>query len=182
MSRLDFSSSSSLSAQISGATLGFAGRVLFDGLTMTLEAGRWTCLLGSTGVGKTSLLRLFAGLVAPDNGQVVTCGDGGYIAGRVAYMAQQDLLMPWLTVIENVVIGSRLRGARPAYERARELLSWQLAYQEEDGGFRTGTVDGYGPWPDGERPSWTAAAVVLAAAALYGLSPAGDLFRSLQVE
>lgn len=123
---------SPLSARISNATLVYAGRALFDGLHMDLEAGRWTCLLGPTGVGKTSLLRLFAGLVSPDAGQgvtsgdagqVVTCGDGGPIAGRVAYMAQQDLLLPWLTVIENVVIGSRLRGEPPAYERARELLA-----------------------------------------------------------
>ena len=131
--QLDASSSASLSAHISGATLGFAGRVLFDGLDMTLEAGRWTCLLGPTGVGKTSLLRLFAGLAAADGDRVVTCGDGEPIAGRVAYMAQQDLLMPWLTVIENVVIGSRLRGARPAYERARELLdSVGLADRADD--------------------------------------------------
>ncbi len=111
------------SARISNATLTYAGRAQFDGLDMALEGGRWTCLLGPTGVGKTSLLRLFAGLVSPDTGPGVTCGDGGSIAGRVAYMAQQDLLMPWLTAIENVVIGSRLRGERPAYERARDLLA-----------------------------------------------------------
>ena len=120
MSQLDASSSASLSAQISGATLGFAGRVLFDGLDMTLEAGRWTCLLGPTGVGKTSLLRLFAGLAAADGDQVVTCGDGEPIAGRVAYIAHNDLPMPRLTVLENDVIGTRLRGAAPGYKRRLE--------------------------------------------------------------
>ena len=79
-------------------------------------------ILLDQGIHLVDLLRLFAGLAAADGDRVVTCGDGEPIAGRVAYMAQQDLLMPWLTVIENVVIGSRLRGARPAYERARELL------------------------------------------------------------
>lgn len=108
-----------LSVQISKATLAYAGRALFDGLDMALEGGRWTCLLGPTGVGKTSLLRLFAGLAASN---AVSCGDGGPIAGRVAYMAQQDLLMPWLNVIDNVVIGSRLRGERPDFGRARALL------------------------------------------------------------
>ena len=108
-----------LSVHISKATLAYAGRALFDGLDMALEGGRWTCLLGPTGVGKTSLLRLFAGLAASN---AVSCGDGGPIAGRVAYMAQQDLLMPWLNVIDNVVIGSRLRGERPDFGRARDLL------------------------------------------------------------
>ena len=109
------SASSPLSARIDNATLSYAGRVLFDGLDMALEEGRWTCLLGPTGVGKTSLLRLFAGLESPDTGHAVT--------GRVSYMAQQDLLMPWLTVIENAVIGSRLRGEQPDYERALDLLA-----------------------------------------------------------
>jgi hypothetical protein len=87
----------------------------------------------------------------------------------------------WVTVAESSELALAL-DACDRGEQGRELLSWQLEHQEPDGGFRTGTVDGYGPWPDGERPTWTAAAVVLAADALYGLSPAGDLFRSLQVE
>ena len=115
--------SPALSARIDSASLTYAGRPLFDGLDVALEGGRWTCLLGPTGVGKTSLLRLFAGLAIPDAGHGVTCGDGGSLAGRVSYMAQQDLLMPWLTVIENVVIGSRLRGESPDYQRARDLLA-----------------------------------------------------------
>ncbi len=113
---------STLSAHIGNATLAYGGRALFDGLDMALQGGQWTCLLGPTGVGKTSLLRLFAGLASSDTGDGAICGDGGPITGRVSYMAQQDLLMPWLTVLENVVIGSRLRGARPDHGRARELL------------------------------------------------------------
>ena len=90
--------SPALSARISNASLSYGGRALFDGLDVSLEGGRWTCLLGPTGVGKTSLLRLFAGLAVSDSGPGVTCGDGGSLAGRVSYMAQQDLLMPWLSV------------------------------------------------------------------------------------
>ena len=112
MSQLDASSATSLSAHISGATLSFAGRVLFDSLDVTLEAGRWTCLLGPTGVGKTSLLRLFAGLAAADGDRVVACGDGEPIAGRVAALSPQALLMPWGPVTENVVIRSLPAGCR----------------------------------------------------------------------
>ncbi len=62
----------------------------------------------------------------------------------------------------------------------RRILSWQLARQDEDGGFCTGTVPTDGPWPDGQRPTWTAAAVVLAADCLYDLTPAAGIFRSMQ--
>jgi hypothetical protein len=84
---------------------------------------------------------------------------------------------PWVTIAESseLAIALDAAGRRAA---ARELLDWQLAWQDADGGFRMGTVVDYGAWPE-ERPSWTAAAVVLAADALYDLTPAAGLFRSL---
>ena len=99
---------------IRGASLSFGGVPLFDGLDVRLEAGLWTCLLGPSGVGKSSLLRLIAGL-------------GGGAAGRVraapvAYMSQDDLLLPWASVLDNAVLGARLRGERPDFDRARLLL------------------------------------------------------------
>jgi putative hydroxymethylpyrimidine transport system ATP-binding protein len=92
------------------------GVVLFQNLRFRLEGGSWTCLLGPSGVGKTSLLRLIAGL-AP--GALVVADDGGTLAGRVALMAQQDLLLPWLPVVDNVILGYRLRGVARGAERRR---------------------------------------------------------------
>ena len=85
---------------------------------------------------------------------------------------------PWITIAESseLAIAFDAAGRR---EAARELLDWQLVWQDADGGFRMGTVPDYGAWPRQERPSWTAAAVVLAADALYDLTPAAGLFRSL---
>jgi putative hydroxymethylpyrimidine transport system ATP-binding protein len=86
-----------------------------DCLTLDFPGGLTTCLLGRSGVGKTSLLRWLAGLLP-----------GTRPVGRVAYMAQQDLLLPWLSVLDNVLLGYRLRedaaAVRRAGLRARELL------------------------------------------------------------
>jgi putative hydroxymethylpyrimidine transport system ATP-binding protein len=96
---------------------------LFAPLDLHVPAGRWTCLLGASGVGKTTLLRLIAGIeeAAQLDGRITT-SDNLPLPGRIALMAQNDLLMPWLTVQENVLIGARLRGEAADRARAREVL------------------------------------------------------------
>ena len=116
-----------LSVTVHAARVTYGSEVLFDGLDITLAAGRWTCLLGTSGVGKSTLLRLILGLEEPgqrtDGGDTVTCSDGLPLAGRAAFMAQTDLLLPWLTALDNVNLGRRLRGARDGGEiEARALL------------------------------------------------------------
>ncbi len=90
--------------------------VVAENLCLDFPGGRTTCLLGRSGVGKTSLLRHLAGLLP-----------GSRAAGPVAYMAQRDLLLPWLNVLENVLLGYRLRGdgarRRAAESHARALLA-----------------------------------------------------------
>ncbi|MEM8956626.1 MAG: ABC transporter ATP-binding protein [Pseudomonadota bacterium] len=100
-----------------------AGAPLFGPLRLDVIAGAWTCLLGPSGVGKSTILRLIAGLEtgAAFDG-TVRASDGGPVAPRVAYMAQEDLLMPWLDVTGNVALGARLRGEAPDRARAEALL------------------------------------------------------------
>ena len=91
--------------------LALDGVPLFDRFRFQLEAGRWTCLLGPSGIGKTTLLRVVAGL---QPGGLVLADDGSDLRRRIAWMAQQDLLLPWLSVLDNVLLGPRLRGASRA--------------------------------------------------------------------
>ncbi|WP_210093155.1 ATP-binding cassette domain-containing protein [Ruegeria sp. HKCCSP346] len=99
------------------------GATLFAPLSLTLGAGAWTCLLGGSGVGKTTVLRLIAGL---ETGAVfagrITASDGLPAAERVAYMAQDDLLLPWATVAQNVSLGARLRGENVDLDRRDRLI------------------------------------------------------------
>ncbi len=99
------------------------GQRLFGPVDMVLTAQEWTCVLGRSGVGKSTLLRLIADLPCAGSfdGQITT-SDGIATAGRVSVMAQSDLLLPWLSVIENTVLGARLRGEAPDMRRAEILL------------------------------------------------------------
>ncbi|MEM0935340.1 MAG: ABC transporter ATP-binding protein [Pseudomonadota bacterium] len=101
-----------------------AGEALFSDLRLRLVGGGWTCLLGPSGCGKSTLLRLLAGL---DTGAVftgtITAEDGLPLAGRVAYMAQEDLLLPWLDVRGNVRLGAHLRGLAPDGPRSEALIA-----------------------------------------------------------
>ncbi len=101
--------------------LRFGQDFLFDDFSMHLAGGEITALLGASGVGKSSLLRVLAGFV-PAVGRIATA-DGAALAGRVAYMGQDDLLLPWRSALGNVVVGASLRGMRPDRGRAAALLA-----------------------------------------------------------
>lgn len=90
------------------------GKVLFGPLEIEIAAGRWTCLLGPSGIGKSTILRHIAGLeTGATLSGTITVTDAQPLTGRVAYMAQSDLLLPWLDVTGNVALGAKLRGERP---------------------------------------------------------------------
>lgn len=101
-----------------------AGVPLFRHLRLELPAGEWTSLLGVSGVGKSTVLRLIAGL---DTGArfsgAIAASDGGSLSARIAFMAQSDLLAPWLDVLGNVTIGARLRAQAPDFARARDIIA-----------------------------------------------------------
>ncbi len=102
---------------IRNACLSYGEQTIFTHLDLTLKGGEWTCLLGGSGVGKTSVLRLAAGLPAGKDGQMsgdVCCQDGFPISHRIAWMSQHDSLLPWFTVLENITLGHRIR--KPWYK------------------------------------------------------------------
>jgi putative hydroxymethylpyrimidine transport system ATP-binding protein len=96
---------------------------LFGPLRLEIAGGRITCLLGPSGVGKTTLLRLAAGLdeVTHFEGHI-SASDGLPLAGRIALMAQGADLLPWRDVLGNVALGARLRGQSPDMASARAII------------------------------------------------------------
>jgi putative hydroxymethylpyrimidine transport system ATP-binding protein len=108
--------------RITGLGLTYAAQAVFRDLSVHLPGGSFTALLGPSGVGKTSLLRVVAGLDPPEAGSV-SADDGAPLAHRVAYRGQRDLLLPWPPVLGNVTLGARLRGEAPDLGRAKTLIA-----------------------------------------------------------
>lgn len=94
------------------------GQTLFPPVRLRLAPGKWTVLLGPSGVGKSTLLRLIAGL--PIGGEF-----DGTIENRppVALMAQDPGLLSWLTVRQNAELGARLRGEVADRDRLDSILT-----------------------------------------------------------
>ena len=106
---------------IRNLTLRYGAHTIFENLDLTLNGEELVVLLVTSGVGKSSLLKIIAGLARPTEG-AVTATDGLPLQHRIAYMGQTDLLYPWLNVVENVMLGSRLRGEKADVDRAVHLL------------------------------------------------------------
>ncbi|MBM6551872.1 ATP-binding cassette domain-containing protein [Marinomonas ostreistagni] len=92
-----------------------SNHAVLQDLKVTFAPNQWTCLLERSGCGKTSVLRQLAGLLdtqAQWQGSIRT-SDQISLEQRIAYMAQQDLLLPWLSVFDNVTVANRLHGKPP---------------------------------------------------------------------
>ncbi|MGH2342799.1 ABC transporter ATP-binding protein [Segnochrobactraceae bacterium EtOH-i3] len=91
-------------------------------VTLDIKAGRFMSLIGPSGCGKSTIFNIVAGLQIPTSGRVLIDGeDATGTIGRVGYMLQKDLLLPWRTVLDNIVLGMEIQGMPVAEARARAL-------------------------------------------------------------
>ena len=99
--------------EVRNVSVSFDGRKVLDDVSVTLRKGELVCLLGVSGGGKTTLFNVISGLLKPDAGQVLL--DGEDITGkpgRISYMLQKDLLLPYRTIEDNVALPLLLRGMK----------------------------------------------------------------------
>ncbi|MDI2113315.1 ABC transporter ATP-binding protein [Commensalibacter nepenthis] len=102
-------------------TLNYRNEPIFSRLNTSFQGGAFNILLGASGVGKSSLLKMIAGLLPITKGKI-TCEPLTSLNSQISYMAQQDLLMPWATIIKNVMLGSKLRNEKPDKNKALHIL------------------------------------------------------------
>ena len=94
-------------------------------VTLSIPQGRFVSLIGPSGCGKSTIFNIIAGLLEPTAGAVLIDGiEATGTIGRVGYMLQKDLLLPWRSVLDNVILGMEIQGKplREARERALPLL------------------------------------------------------------
>jgi len=92
-------------------------------INLVVGAGEFVSVVGPTGCGKSTVLNVAAGLLAPSTGHVKVFGEAlTGINTRAGYMFQAESLMPWRTAVQNVMAGLEFRGATDAAAQAQEWL------------------------------------------------------------
>jgi len=118
---------------------GQVGRVLLHDISLQLEAGTTTALLGRSGSGKTTLLRMVNGLMTPTSGEVLVAGkptrdyDTVVLRRSIGYVIQETGLFPHMTVERNAGMALELAGRsrQEIAARVREVLALSgLDYEE----------------------------------------------------
>ncbi|WP_134683932.1 ABC transporter ATP-binding protein [Brevibacillus migulae] len=132
--------------QFSQVSFSYQQRSILKDFSLQIDKGEFVSVIGPSGVGKSTLFHLANGLLQPDAGQIML-GDNGEsnLLGKVGYMPQKDLLLPWRTVLENAALPLEIKGMKQeaAYRQVREQLpifgleGWADAYPEQlSGGMR----------------------------------------------
>lgn len=111
--------------EISGLSKSYGDLAVLTDLSVTVHEKEIVAMLGPSGCGKSTLLHIVAGLLCPDKG-AITLKNRSITGkpGTVSYQQQKDLLLPWKTVIENVVLPLRIAGSsrRDSYAEGMPLL------------------------------------------------------------
>ena len=97
-------------------------RKVLDNITFRVNTGEFVSVIGPSGCGKSTLLHIIAGIDEANSGAVKIDGDANSPKlGHVGYMQQKDLLLPWRTVLDNVILGLELKGVARSDARQKAL-------------------------------------------------------------
>ena len=98
---------------VKDVTVTYDGNPVIEDISVNLIEGEIVSILGTSGVGKTTLFNVIAGLITPDKGTVnLDDEDITGKSGKISYMLQKDLLLPFKTIIDNVSLPLILKGEK----------------------------------------------------------------------
>ncbi len=113
--------------EVKGVSFSYDNKTdVLNDINLTLNDGELVCLLGVSGGGKTTLFNIIAGLNRPQKGSVILNGeDVTGKTGRISYMLQKDMLLPYRTVVDNAALPLIIKGMKKkeARLRASELFA-----------------------------------------------------------
>ena len=100
-------------------------------LSLTFKKGSWTAILGRSGIGKSTILHIIAGLLPRSSSPIEVrasafFGSEKAAQQQIAWMSQQYSLLPWASTLENILIGARLRGKITLTEQSRAIALLKL--------------------------------------------------------
>ncbi len=96
---------------VSGLTKNFEDLTVMEGFDLTVPRGGFTTLIGPSGCGKSTLFDILTGVFPRDGGRISWLGkDVPDLMGSAAYMQQKDLLLPWLSLIDNALLPAKIAG------------------------------------------------------------------------
>ena len=110
-------------------------KCVLDNISISVKENTTVAILGASGCGKTTLFNIVAGLEKPDSGQIFIDGkDSTNQVGKVCYMQQNDLLLPYKTIMENVTLPLILSGTSKsdAEKEAKKLFEAFLISEAEN--------------------------------------------------
>ncbi|WP_174615810.1 ABC transporter ATP-binding protein [Virgibacillus ihumii] len=122
---------------IRNLTKKFAGQTILDKVSLSVEDGEFVSILGPSGSGKSTLFHLIGGITNPDSGDIWL--DGRRMNGErggISYTPQAPSLLPWRTILQNVMLGAELTGDQDE-RKALELINraglkgYEKAYPHE---------------------------------------------------
>ncbi len=117
----------------------FGDKKVLESVSLTLEEGEIVCILGASGVGKSTLFHIISGLLMPDEGRVLLDGeDVTGKPGKISYMLQKDMMLPYKTVLDNVALPLIIKkmsgeGKIGPWRRIRTAREKAAAFFEEFG-------------------------------------------------
>lgn len=108
--------------RVQGVSKSFDSERIIENISLELHEGEIVSLLGASGAGKTTLFNIISGLSYPDEGSVwMNEEDITGKPGRVSYMLQKDLLLPYRSILDNVAMPLLIRGMKKKEARAHVL-------------------------------------------------------------
>ena len=109
-----------LKLETKNVSVQFEGKKIIENISVRLYENELVCILGLSGVGKTTLFNVIAGLISPSEGTVEMNGtDITGKSGNISYMLQKDLLLPFKTVIDNVSLPLVIKGEKKKFAREK---------------------------------------------------------------